>query len=62
MYSSSQYYLTQLVAGKLESNGVESIILNLKDSTYNNFGGVELYVFNKDVLRARYIIDQIEEE
>ncbi len=62
VYSSSQEYLVQLIAGKLESNGIHSVILNLKDSAYNNFGSVELYVYTKDVIRAKYIINQTEEE
>lgn len=62
VYESSQEYLVQLMAGKLESQGIESITLNTKDSAYNNFGAVELYVFNKDVIKAKYIINQIEEE
>ena len=62
VFESSQDYLVQLIAGKLESNGIESIILSTKDSAYNNFGTVELYVYSKDVIRAKYIINQIEEE
>ena len=62
VYQSSQDYLVQLIAGKLESNGIESIILSTKDSTYNNFGTVELYVYTKDIIKAKYIINQIEEE
>ncbi|MDX1350493.1 MAG: DUF2007 domain-containing protein [Putridiphycobacter sp.] len=61
VFSSSQEYLVQLIAGKLQTNGIESIILNTKDSAYNNFGEVELYVYNKDVIKAKYIIDKIEE-
>ena len=61
VFSSSQEYLIQLIAGKLESEGIESIVLNLKDSTYNNFGTIELYVPTKDVIRAKYIIDKTEE-
>ncbi len=62
VFSASQEYLVHLIAGKLKSNGIESITLNLKDSTYNDFGEIELYVFNKDVVKAKYIIDQINEE
>jgi len=61
VYSSSQEYLVQLIAGKLESNGIESLILNMKDSTYNDFGSIELYVHSKDVVRAKYIIDKTDE-
>jgi len=62
VYSTSQEYLVHLIAGKLEAKGIESITLNLKDSAYNNFGEIELYVHNKDVVKAKYIIDQTNEE
>ena len=62
VYHSSQDYLVQMMAGKLESQGIESIVLSTKDSTYNNFGSVELYVYTKDVIKAKYIINQTEEE
>ena len=61
VFASSQEYLVQLIAGKLASNGIESVILNLKDSTYNDFGLVELYVYSKDVIKAKYIISLTEE-
>ncbi len=53
--------MVQLIAGKLKSNGIDSVILNLRDSTYNDFGTIELYVHSKDVVRAKYIIDQTDE-
>jgi len=61
VFSNSEAYLVQLLAGKLEANGIESIILNTKDSAYNNFGMVELYVYKKDVIKAKFIINQKEE-
>ncbi len=54
--------MVQLIAGKLESNGIESVVLNLKDSAYNNFGTIELYVHSKDVVKAKYIIEKQENE
>lgn len=58
VFSSDQTYLVELIAGKLKSNGIKSVVLNMKDSAYNNFGSVELYVESKDVVKAKYIIDQ----
>ena len=61
IFSSSQEYLVQLIKGKLASNGIDSVILNQRDSAYNSFGMIELYVDPKDVVRAKYIIDQVDE-
>jgi len=58
VYASTQEYMIELIAGKLASNGIESIVLNQKDSAYNNFGTIELYVSSKDVIRAKYIIEK----
>lgn len=43
---------------KLEEEGIHDIILNNMDSSYNNFGKVELYVKQNDVIRAKHIIDK----
>jgi hypothetical protein len=42
---------------KLEEEGIKVFYINKKDSSYNNFGQIELYVQRDDVIRAKYIID-----
>lgn len=45
-----------LVKLKLEENGIQSIVINKKDSSYNAFGEVELYIRKENTVKARHLI------
>lgn len=46
----------EIVKGVLEDFGITAVILNKKDSSYNNFGNHEVLVLPDDVIRAKRII------
>lgn len=56
VYSSPYSYKVELIKAVLLNQGIESVILNQKDSAYL-FGEFELYVLPEDVLRAKQIIN-----
>ena len=58
IYSSSQQYLVEIAKGVLQENGIESVILNKKDSAYNMWGEVELYANPQTAQEAMSIIKQ----
>ncbi len=63
IYSTENEYRAQIVNDVLEDNGVNSVILKKKDSSYNNFGGYEISVIPNDVIKAMKIIaDEIDFE
>jgi len=55
--SSSEFHLIELYKMKLDEAHVFNIVINKRDSAYNNFGEIELYVKFDDVIRAKHIID-----
>lgn len=57
VFKTSESYLAELMKAKLRADGIKVFDINKKDSSYNNFGGIELYVKSEDVVRAKYIID-----
>lgn len=59
--STQEEYLAHLYVGKLSSHGIQSQILNQKDSMYQAWGGYEIYVHPKDAVKAKYILDQQDE-
>ncbi len=61
IYSSNQLYKTELMKQLLAENGIQSIVVNKKDSAYL-FGEVELYVSVEDAFQARQIIIKSEGE
>jgi hypothetical protein len=56
VYTSTDLYKIELIRGVLEGDGILSVEVNKKDSSYL-FGEIELYVQVNDVLKARQIID-----
>lgn len=58
VFRSHEEHLARLIIMKLENEGIKVFYINKKDSSYNNFGQIELYVQRDDVVRAKYIIDK----
>ena len=54
--SSSNGILMEIAKGRLEAEGITSVIHNKQDSNYG-FGTVELHVRRSDYLRAKNLID-----
>jgi hypothetical protein len=61
IYKSSHLHLIELMKAKLRAEGIHVFSINKKDSSYNAFGDVELYVKSEDVVRAKFLIDQTNE-
>ncbi len=55
IYSSQFEHKAGIVKAVLKKHGIESVIVNKKDSAYL-FGELELYVNQDDVLKAKNII------
>lgn len=61
IYRTSESHLIQLYETKLKAEGIQSFVINKKDSSYNNFGDIELYVKAEDVIYAKHIIEKTHE-
>ena len=61
IFSTWLEYEAILIKDKLELEGIPTTILNKKDSTYNTFGSIELYVSPDDEKRARELIEKTNE-
>lgn len=57
VFSTSEIYLAEIIKMKLEGEGIYVVVINKRDTSYNNFGQVELYVNRDDVIRAKYLIN-----
>jgi Putative prokaryotic signal transducing protein len=55
-YSTSDAFKIALLKSMLESQGINSVIINKRDTAYNNFGEQELYVNKLDLVAALKII------
>jgi hypothetical protein len=57
IFSSTEGHIIQLYTMKLDEERIFSQVINKRDSTYNNFGYIELYVKFDDVIRAKHILE-----
>jgi len=56
IYSDAFEHSVLLVKLKLEESDIQTIVLNKRDSSYNAFGEVELYIRREDAVKARHLI------
>ncbi len=59
VYFSDDQFKVLIAHDILEENGINSVIMNQKDSSYNNFGDVELYIEEQDEEHAVQLLDQL---
>ena len=62
VFTTTLEYAAGLMKDKLEAEGIDTLILNQRDSTYGTFGTIELYVLNEEAERAQKIVDSNQEE
>ena len=60
IYSSGQPYQAELVRQMLTDHNIQSFIVNKQDSAYK-FGDIELFVHRDNVIRAKMLIQEFEE-
>ena len=58
-YESRQEYLADIARTVLSDNDIESVIINKKDSVYNSFGDIEVYVNRDNLIRAKQILQKL---
>jgi hypothetical protein len=56
VFSSGMLHRAEIVKAVLEDNGFMPVIVNKRDSLYNNFGNYEVLVKQDEVLKAMKII------
>jgi hypothetical protein len=58
IYTTQDLSQANIIKGMLEQNSVQVQLINKRDSSYNNFGYIELYVpvRLKDI--AKHLVDQ----
>jgi len=60
IYTTNKAYEAELARQMLTGHDIKSFIVNKQDSTYK-FGDIELFVHRDDVIRAKMLIREFEE-
>lgn len=58
IYSTTSNALANMKKHLLEDRGISVILLNQRDSLYNNFGEIKLYVKPENAIKAIRIIEE----
>ena len=59
VYVSSDEYLVAIAKDLLANNGIESVIINHKDSAYVIWGEAELYIREEDEALGNEVLKQL---
>ena len=56
IYSSSDYYKSEMIKQALTGNHIDTVLLNKQDSSHRTFGDIEVYIHQEDFSNAIEII------
>ena len=56
IYSSSNYYQSEMVKQALAGNHIDSVLINKQPSSHRSFGEVEVYIHQNDFSNAIEVI------
>lgn len=57
VFTTQTTFEAELVHGMLLENGIENVILNQRDSAYNAFGEIYVYVRKENLIKANELIN-----
>jgi transcription antitermination factor NusA-like protein len=52
IFTSTNYYQSEIVKQMLTENHVNSVLINKQDSAHRNFGSIEVYIHQEDFSEA----------
>lgn len=58
IFTSPNYYRSEMIRQALAGHDIHSVVLSRQDSSYQNFGEVEVYVHQRDFSDALEVIIQ----
>ena len=62
VYSTGQTHLAEIMKSVLHDQGIETFVVDKRDSSYVALGEIEFYVRDEDAILARIIAQQMNNE
>ena len=59
VFVTAEDYLVSMASDILQDNGIESVVINHKDSSYVMWGEAEIYVRDENEMQAIRILEQL---
>lgn len=60
IHTTKQIYISEMIRDILEQSQIASVVLNKMDSSYLNFGEIEILVKASNVILSKHIIDKMD--
>lgn len=57
IYKNSFVPKAEIMNQLLKDHGIEAVLLNKQDSSYQSFGEAEIYVHQSNVLKAKHLLE-----
>ena len=54
-YTTNEMYRAEMLRNMLNDHGIDSVIINKRDSSYVAFGDIEIYVERDHILKAKQL-------
>lgn len=62
VFSTEDRVIANIIKNELEVNGIEVVLLDKRDTAYNTFGHIEIYVVEDKIAVAKSHIEKVVEE
>jgi len=59
IFTSRDFYKAEIIKQMLIENEVDAVVINKQDSSYNNFGSIEVWIHQENFSTAIELINQI---
>jgi len=56
IFTSADFYQSEMVKQALAGNNIESVVLNRQDSSHRSFGDIEVYIHQNDFSNALEVL------
>ena len=60
IFTTNQAYLAEMIKDVLADNDIQAVVMNKQDSAYITIGDIEIYVKAENVIRAKFLINKLQ--
>ncbi|GAA5220995.1 putative signal transducing protein [Membranihabitans marinus] len=59
VFSTEDRVVANIIKNELDNHEIENVLMDKRDSVYNTFGYIEVYVLENNLTKAKELIDAV---
>lgn len=59
VFSTEDRVVANIIKNELDNHEIENVLMDKRDSVYNSFGYIEVYVLEANMAKAKELIDHV---